>query len=295
MPAPLEHARRAFADTLRQMVGLRSAALFDAFASVPREQFVGPGPWQIIVAPDWFTYRDTPDADPRHLYANVLVALDASRKLNNGEPAALARWLDALDLSPGKRMLHVGCGVGYYTAICAEAVSPGGSVVGVEIDPALAARARRNLVGYAHVEVACDDGSARAGDSFDVIFVNAGATQVEPVWSEQLRMGGRLLVPLTVDVPEIGSGFGGMLLVTRRPGGDEARFLSPVGIFHCAGARNAESNALLGKAYAQGDGETVRSLRWDAHEAGAHCWLHGRGSCLSRLPVDGGSTSSGST
>jgi len=84
------------------------------------------------------------------LYDNVLVALDAPRRLNNGEPAALARWLDTLDLAPGERLLHVGCGVGYYTAIGAEAVSRDGSVLGVEIDPELAERARRNLAPYAN-------------------------------------------------------------------------------------------------------------------------------------------------
>jgi protein-L-isoaspartate(D-aspartate) O-methyltransferase len=42
--------------------------------------------------------------------------------------------LDSLDLSPGDRFLHIGCGVGYYTAIAAEAVGPNGSVAGIEID-----------------------------------------------------------------------------------------------------------------------------------------------------------------
>ena len=75
----------------------------------------------------------------------VLVALDANRTLNNGEPASLSRWLDSLDLGPGDRFLHIGCGVGYYTAIAAEMVLPRGGVVGVEVDPQLAERAKRNL------------------------------------------------------------------------------------------------------------------------------------------------------
>ena len=51
-----------------------------------------------------------PDADPRHLYRNALFAIDESRLLNNGEPAGLARWFDALDLRAGERVVHVGCG-----------------------------------------------------------------------------------------------------------------------------------------------------------------------------------------
>ena len=70
---------------------------------------------------------------------------DASGDLNHGEPTALARWLDSLDLAPGDRLLHIGCGVGYDTAIAAEAVTPGGSVVAVELDPRLAERAGRKL------------------------------------------------------------------------------------------------------------------------------------------------------
>jgi protein-L-isoaspartate(D-aspartate) O-methyltransferase len=45
------------------------------------------------------------------------VAIDAARCLNNGQPSALARWIDAFDLCTGDRVLHVGCGVGYYTPI----------------------------------------------------------------------------------------------------------------------------------------------------------------------------------
>jgi protein-L-isoaspartate(D-aspartate) O-methyltransferase len=50
-----------------------------------------------------------------------------------------------MSTAPGDRFLHIGCGVGYYTAIAARAVLPGGSVVGVEIDPQLAERAKLNL------------------------------------------------------------------------------------------------------------------------------------------------------
>ena len=120
----LERARREFAEKIRAKSALRSTRLVDALASVPREEFLGPGPWQILrLAEPGRGYQLTPDGDPRHLYDNVLVALDAKRNLNNGEPAALLRWLDDLELSPGDRFLHIGCGVGYYTAVAAVAVA----------------------------------------------------------------------------------------------------------------------------------------------------------------------------
>ena len=286
MSTDLERARLDFAERLRHAAGLRSAALVRAFGAVPREHFVGPGPWKILVPPDLLAYRDTSDGDPRHLYDNVLVALDASRRLNNGEPAALARWLDTLDLAPGERFLHVGCGVGYYTAIGAEAVSKDGTVLAVDIDAELAEGARRNLSGYPNVTVACGDGSGLAGDSFDAILVNAGATQVQQCWTELLRPGGRLLVPLTVGISGMNAGFGQMLLVTRHPTGYAARFASPVGIFHCAGARTEEGDEMLKQAYARGGEDGVRSLRRDEHPPDVQCWLHGTRFCLSRLTVE---------
>jgi protein-L-isoaspartate(D-aspartate) O-methyltransferase len=83
-----------------------------------------------------------PTSDPRDLYHNLLVALDATRALNNGLPGSLARWIQALVLKMGDRVFHLGCGVGYYTAIMAEVVGPDGSVVACEVDSDLAARAR---------------------------------------------------------------------------------------------------------------------------------------------------------
>jgi protein-L-isoaspartate(D-aspartate) O-methyltransferase len=280
----LERVRLEFAERLREVTGLRSSSLVRALASVPRERFVGPGPWKILRLPDLPSgYRLTSDDDPRHLYDNVLVALDADRFLNNGEPAFLSRCLDTLDLGPGDRFLHIGCGVGYYTAIAAETVLPGGSVVAVEIDPPLAERAKRNVAAYRNVEVVSTDGSEYEGDPFDAIFVNAGATEVLPRWLDQLRIGGRLLVPLTIALSGMDVGTGQMLLVTRHPGGYAARFVSPVGIFHCTGARTDEGDDLLAQAFQRGGDEGVRSLRRDQHDASPQCWLHASGFCLSCL------------
>jgi protein-L-isoaspartate(D-aspartate) O-methyltransferase len=230
-------------------------------------------------------YLTTPDSDPCRLYDNVLVAMDASRHLNNGEPAALARWLDCLELAPGDRFLHIGCGVGYYTAIAAEAVSPGGSALGVEIDPRLADRARRNLERWKNVTVLAGAAPPR-NEAFDAILVNAGATAPAPDWLDALRVGGRLLLPLTVGAPGQNLGAGHMLLVTRHPRGHAARFVSPVGIFHCSGARTDDGNQLLSRSYQGGGADAVRSLRRDAHEPDPQCWLHARSFCLSRLEIE---------
>src|SRR5437868_3556993 len=102
----LNQVRADFAEKIRMASALRSDRLFRAFASVPREAFVGPGPWKLLKPPYSSGYEVTPDDDPRHLYDTVVIALDADRGLNNGEPTSLARWLDMLDLSPGKSVFH---------------------------------------------------------------------------------------------------------------------------------------------------------------------------------------------
>ena len=73
---------------------------------MPPLDSVGDGPWQICNVIDR-SYRTTSDADPRHLYHDVVVAIDPARELNNGQPSSLARWLAALEPAPGQHLLHV--------------------------------------------------------------------------------------------------------------------------------------------------------------------------------------------
>ncbi len=143
-----EALRLAYAQQIADTARLRSDAVRRAFAVVPREKFLGPGPWSILSWADASGtpgYTSTPDANPAHLYRDIVVAIDASRQLNNGQPSFLAFCLDSLDLKAGERVVHIGCGVGYYTAIIAEVIGSKGHVLGIEIDPKLAMCARDNL------------------------------------------------------------------------------------------------------------------------------------------------------
>lgn len=274
--------RRAYAEELRAVSDLRSDALVNAFATVSREHFLGPGPWQIVapVQPGRSTYRTTEDVDPRHLYHNVLVAIDPDRQLNNGEPSLLALCFDALELKAGDRVIHIGCGVGYYTAILAEIVGATGHVTGIEVDAELAKRARDNLAQVAHVTVVTGDAGELSEAPCDAIFVNAGATHPRTVWLNLLRENGRLMLPLTaVDASDHTRG--GMLLITRRHFGYSAQFISKVGIFPCAGARDPRLNEPLANALRGDSLKHVKSLRRDQHQADETCWLHTENFCLS--------------
>src|ERR1700728_3856716 len=95
----LQQARTRFAREIQQQGHIKSAGLIEGLATVPRENFLGPGPWKIVRAAEMAKgYQLTPDDNPRHLYDNVLVALDERRKLNNGEPMSLLLFLDSLTL-----------------------------------------------------------------------------------------------------------------------------------------------------------------------------------------------------
>lgn len=279
----LELARHYYAEELRAVANLGSEALVKAFAKVPREHFLGPGPWQVLSAnseSDW----STKVADPRELYHNLLVVIDAERRLNNGLPSFLAFLIDQLELKEGEHAVHVGCGPGYYTAVMAEVVTGHGHVTAIEIDSRLAARARSNLSYLPHVKVFEADGGAHDPGPCDAILVNAGATHPRSIWLDSLRPGGRLLLPLTASDDEGGTS-GGILKVKRQQGGLEAIFISRVGIFPCSGARDPDLNDKLNGAFDRGDWKSVQSLRRDPHDPTDTCWLHAESFCLSKLAV----------
>jgi protein-L-isoaspartate(D-aspartate) O-methyltransferase len=126
----------------------------------------------------------------------TLAFVDFEIPLPNGArmwmPKMEARVLQELHLSPDERVLEIGTGSGYFTALLASCAA---EVVSVEIDPALADQARRKLVkaGFVNVRIDCADGARGYGDEpYDAI-VLTGSTPVLPErFFEQLRPGGRL-------------------------------------------------------------------------------------------------------
>ena len=247
-----------------------------AFTQVPRERYLGPGPWKIFKFP---AYQTTTDADPKHLYHDVLVAIDPVRFLNNGQPSFLAFLIDALDLQEGEHVVHIGCGTGYYTAILAEIVGSTGRVTAIEIDAELATRARNNLAGLQHVEVVHADGGEYHTEPANGIFVNAGATHPRSPWLDRLLPGGRLILPLTTNWN------GRILKVTHQDRGYRACFISPTSICPCIGAQDSDAKQRLEEAFKRGGWESVRSLRRGLHSQDSTCWLHSDGFCLSTLEV----------
>ncbi|MGD0631698.1 MAG: protein-L-isoaspartate O-methyltransferase [Terracidiphilus sp.] len=274
MNTSIEAARQFYAEELRFLTKMSSPALYKAFATVPRERFVGPGPWRVLGSSEFWM---TEDADPRHVYRNVLIALDEAKGINNGQPSMWARFFDRLDVHPNDQVLHLGCGTGYYTAILAELAGPNGKVTAVEIEEGVAERARAALAPWRQVAVIHTDGSRGPFAPVDVIVVSAGATHPPSSWLAALNPGGKLLFPLTPD-----HGAGAMAYLTRR-GSDnfEARLMYGVQFIPFSGARNPEVSRQLAEALDRDSGAKVKSLRCDPHQKEEHCWLHGEGWCFS--------------
>lgn len=269
--------RHWYAEDMRLRAPIRrNMTIVEAYAAVPRERFLGPGPWTIRpdTRPDeTFT---TPDAEPHWLYHDVLVAIDLERKLNNGMPSFWAYNLDHLDLRRGERVLQVGAGTGYYSAILAEIVGREGRVVAVEHDPDLAARAAANLAAWPQVQVVAGDGRAHDPGAVDAIVVFAGSTHPAPLWLDRLNEGGRLMMPLT------GANWWGFILRAERRGEVfAARSIGGVGIFPCAGGRDDAAGERLQKALenVQPRYVPIRALHRGepAAEAGETVWYAGPG------------------
>ncbi len=289
MVSSTDEARLHYAEELRFTAKLGSRAVIDAFATVPRERFLEPGPWRVLSPMAMAEYWTTEDADPRHLYHDVLIAIDEERRLNNGQPSLWARMYDHLELSRGAHVVHVGAGTGYYSAILAEIVGRAGRVTAIEIDPILAARACENLASaWPQATVVAADGfTFRPDKPVDAIVVNAGVTHFSAVWLDMLAAeNARLLVPLTN-----AERWGFFLMITRQAGGPcryAARFAGRVGMIECVGGRDPAAEERLTAALAKGDFTAIRSLRRAPDEPDHTCWLAGEGWWLSTAPASSG-------
>src|SRR5438105_12947813 len=112
------------------------------FKSVRREDFMPPGPWKVLVGDN---YVETLSADPRYVYQNNLIALDAEKGINNGEPFLHARWIGAVGPKAGETVTHIGAGTGYYSAVLSMLVLPKRALTPYEVGEDVSAQARRNL------------------------------------------------------------------------------------------------------------------------------------------------------
>jgi protein-L-isoaspartate(D-aspartate) O-methyltransferase len=162
-----------------------------------------------------------PELSRQDAYSNIPLSIGMGQTIS--QPLVVGLMTQALDAALDCKVLEVGTGSGYQTAILAELA---GEVISVERQPVLADRARRLLaqLGYDNVTVHTGSGSGGRPDDapYDRILVTAGAPRIPIHLLASLRRGGRLVVP-------IGSRFEQQLMVIEKgPAGMSERSLGPV-------------------------------------------------------------------
>lgn len=275
--------RRFYAEEIEAVANLSTPGLVDALATVPRERFLGKGPWMVRTEADFTGVpRQTPDDDPGRVYHNWSVAIDPARQLFNGAPGTIASSIDRLQLQPGGRVLHVGTGTGYYTALLARVVGPSGRVLGIEVDATLASTAASNVTDTPWAEIRSGDGRGPFNERFDGILVNAGTTHPELTWLDALTIGGRMILPLTATMPGMGAiGKGLQILLHKRSDVDfDATTVTFVLIYSALGLRDDEIERRLGEALRRSPLPRFTRLRRDPHDRSGTCWLHEASWCF---------------
>ena len=191
---PYRAAREAMVDVISEY-GVRDSATLDAMRSVPRHEFV-------------------PEGNRRRAYEDYPLPIEEGQTIS--QPYIVAFMTEVLGVRPGMRVLEVGTGSGYQAAVLAEI---GAHVFTIEIFEALAnsARTRLRRLGYHNVSVRHGDGYLGWEEEapFDAVIVTAAPDHIPQALTEQLRNGGRLVIP-------VGSQYGIQTLTLVEKGPDGA-------------------------------------------------------------------------
>ncbi|HPJ30796.1 MAG TPA: protein-L-isoaspartate O-methyltransferase [Methanothrix sp.] len=184
-------------DMVRMLRGSISDRVVEAMDRTPRELFVPEGIRHMA-------YEDHP--------------LPIGEGQTISAPHMVAIMCEVLDLEGGMKVLDVGTGSGYHAAVMADLVGPQGHVYSIERVPELVVYARRNLreAGVENVTVVEGDGSLGLPQHapYDRINVAATAPKVPQPLKEQLKVGGKLVVP-------VGTCYQELVLITRTEEGFE--------------------------------------------------------------------------
>jgi protein-L-isoaspartate(D-aspartate) O-methyltransferase len=169
-------ARRRMVESQLRTRGITDQRVLGAMLRVPRHEF-------------------TPARHRSQAYEDHPLPIGEEQTIS--QPYIVASMLQALELKPTDKVLEVGTGSGYVSALLAELTE---QVISVERHAALADEARRTLsaLGYTNIKLAVGDGSQGfpAGAPYDAIMVAAAAPVLPPALLSQLREGGRMIIPV---------------------------------------------------------------------------------------------------
>jgi len=193
-----DQARTKMVETQLLPRGISDPRVLRAMEKVPRHRFVE-------------------EAQADRAYDDAALPIGEQQTIS--QPYIVAVMTQALALRETDRVLEVGTGSGYQTAVLAELVA---WVYSIERIESLARRARETLdqLGYLNVTITVCDGTYGWSDHapFDAILVAAGSPSIPPPLVEQLKEGGRLVIPVgdrTTQVLQLGAKAQGKLVVSR--------------------------------------------------------------------------------
>lgn len=196
-----EVARRRLAEVILPEAGIRDPRILAAFRKVRRDQFVE-------------------DALQLRAYEDTSLPIGYGQTIS--QPSTIGHILQALDLTGKERVLEIGTGSGYQTALLASMVE---KVFTMERIRVLAKEAWKRLdrLGFSNVASRIGDGTYGWPDQapYDAVLVSAGSPEVPEHLVRQLRVGGRMVIPVG------GARTQRLLKVIKRPSGVDRTELDP--------------------------------------------------------------------
>ena len=169
-------ARRAMVNDQIRKRGVSSQRVLDAMLSVPRHEFV-------------------PDQFRADAYADKPLPIGEGQTIS--QPFMVGAMTEALELTGSERVLEIGTGSGYQSAVLSLVAR---EVISIESHTslALAAQERLGRLGYVNVHIHNGDGSLGFADAapYDAILITAAAPEIPPLFASQLREGGCLVIPV---------------------------------------------------------------------------------------------------
>jgi len=174
-----ETERKKLVKRLLSLGYLKSKKVIEAMSKVPREEFV-------------------PEYLRRYAYDDRPLEIGSGQTIS--APHMVAIMTEALDVKPKQKILEIGSGSGYQAAILAEMVKENGKIYTIERIKSIKEFAERNLsnLGYKNVKVILGDGTLGYGKEapYDRIIVTAGAPKIPKSLVLQLKLRGKLLIPI---------------------------------------------------------------------------------------------------
>ena len=159
--------------------GIANQAVLNALQKVPREQFL-------------------PEAMQHRAYDDAALPIACNQTIS--QPLMVALMSDGLSLGGNERILEIGTGSGYQTAILAEMIGPKRQLWSIERHAELSQSATEKLraLGYTDIHLRVGDGSLGLPEQapYDAILIAAAAPRCPPALWDQLRIGGRLVIPV---------------------------------------------------------------------------------------------------